>query len=49
MNESYLRSCKIVQLTTDKSRIEGLNFYKSLALGFIDTHIGIKLEFNSTY
>jgi ribosomal protein S18 acetylase RimI-like enzyme len=47
INESRQRGCKIVQLTTDKSRIEALKFYKSL--GFIDTHIGMKLEFNSTY
>ena len=42
INESRQRGCKLVQLTTDKSRIEALNFYKSL--GFIDTHIGMKLE-----
>lgn len=33
--------CSIVQLTTDKSRSEALEFYKSL--GFIDSHIGMKL------
>ena len=30
INESRQHGCKLVQLTTDKSRIEALNFYKIL-------------------
>jgi ribosomal protein S18 acetylase RimI-like enzyme len=36
------RNCKIVQLTSDKQRVEALRFYESL--GFKATHEGYKLK-----
>jgi GNAT superfamily N-acetyltransferase len=36
------RNCRIVQLTTDKSRPDALRFYESL--GFKATHEGMKLQ-----
>ncbi|RQP20913.1 MAG: GNAT family N-acetyltransferase, partial [Brucella intermedia] len=36
------RGCRLVQLTTDKSRADALRFYRSL--GFIDSHEGLKLS-----
>lgn len=35
------RGCGLVQLTTDKSRVDALRFYHSI--GFIDSHLGMKL------
>lgn len=36
--------CRLIQLTTDKTRTEALNFYKKL--GFIPSHEGLKLFLN---
>lgn len=36
------RGCGLVQLTSDKSRIEALRFYR--ALGFVASHEGLKLQ-----
>ena len=36
------RGCRLVQLTTDKSRPEARRFYESL--GFVATHEGMKLQ-----
>jgi len=36
------RGCRMVQLTTDKSRADAKRFYASL--GFIDSHEGMKLH-----
>jgi len=38
------RECGLVQLTTDKERLEALRFYKTL--GFVDSHLGMKLDLN---
>lgn len=38
------RGCRIIQLTTDKSRPEALGFYQSL--GFVASHEGMKLHLN---
>ena len=35
------RGCVMVQLTSDKRRAEAIEFYR--ALGFVDSHIGMKL------
>jgi GNAT superfamily N-acetyltransferase len=35
------RGCKLVQLTTDKRRVDAHRFYDRL--GFVDSHIGYKL------
>jgi ribosomal protein S18 acetylase RimI-like enzyme len=37
------RGCRLVQLTTDKSRPDALRFYESL--GFVNSHDGLKLIF----
>jgi|GEM_PF-162363 len=39
--ESRRRGCTLVQLTTNKVRIDALRFYRSL--GFVDSHEGLKL------
>ena len=36
------RRCKIIQLTSDKSRPEAIRFYE--ALGFVPSHEGMKLQ-----
>ena len=36
------RGCKLVQLTTDKRRLDAHRFYDRL--GFVDSHIGYKLQ-----
>jgi len=36
------RGCRMVQLTSDKSRVEAIRFYESL--GFVASHQGMKLE-----
>lgn len=41
ITEAKKSGCKIVQLTTDKSRLRAHKFY--LDLGFTDNHIGMKL------
>ena len=42
INIAKKNNCKIVQLTTNKQRLEAHKFYATL--GFIDTHVGMKLE-----
>lgn len=44
VEESRTRGCTLVQLTSDKSRIEAHRFYTNL--GFTNTHEGFKLKFN---
>lgn len=39
---SRAKGCKMVQLTTDKTRTKSLRFYKRL--GFLSTHEGMKLK-----
>lgn len=41
-NTAIERGCGLLQLTTNKSRISALNFYKSI--GFIDSHNGMKMK-----
>jgi ribosomal protein S18 acetylase RimI-like enzyme len=36
------RGCRLVQLTSDKSRADAIRFYESL--GFVASHEGLKLE-----
>jgi GNAT superfamily N-acetyltransferase len=36
------RGCKLVQLTTDKRRLDAHRFYDRL--GFVDSHVGYKLQ-----
>ena len=40
------RDCRMVQLTTDKTRPEALNFYAQL--GFVSSHHGLKLKFQTS-
>jgi hypothetical protein len=40
MNRARELGCKLVQLTTDKSRVDAHRFYERL--GFEPTHIGMK-------
>ena len=42
IDECRRRGCRLVQLTSDKSRSEALGFYRSL--GFTPSHEGLKLE-----
>jgi ribosomal protein S18 acetylase RimI-like enzyme len=42
ISECRRRGCGIVQLTTDKSRLDAQRFYASL--GFVASHEGMKLE-----
>lgn len=44
IEKSREMGCHLVQLTTDKKRIEALQFY--ISLGFIASHEGLKLHFN---
>jgi GNAT superfamily N-acetyltransferase len=41
IEEARARGCVMVQLTTDKSRLDAHRFY--LSLGFTDSHLGMKL------
>jgi ribosomal protein S18 acetylase RimI-like enzyme len=41
LERSKEHGCKLIQLTTDKSRVDALRFYERL--GFQDTHLGMKL------
>jgi hypothetical protein len=43
INRSKQRGAHLVQLTTDKKRLEALTFYGNL--GFKATHEGMKLHF----
>ncbi|MGH8967435.1 MAG: hypothetical protein ACRDXB_19195 [Actinomycetes bacterium] len=40
--EARPRGCALVQLTTDKTRVDAHRFYDSL--GFVAAHEGLKLE-----
>jgi ribosomal protein S18 acetylase RimI-like enzyme len=42
IEEARRRSCRLVQLTTDKSRLDAHRFYERL--GFVATHEGMKLD-----
>lgn len=39
------RGCRLVQLTSDKSRPDAIRFYE--ALGFVASHEGLKLKFDT--
>lgn len=41
VGEARRRGCALVQLTTDRSRVEAHRFYERL--GFVDSHHGLKL------
>lgn len=41
VDEARARGCAVVQLTTDKSRVDAHRFYESL--GFTASHLGMKL------
>ncbi|QCK14273.1 GNAT family N-acetyltransferase [Mangrovivirga cuniculi] len=43
IERAKINGAHLIQLTTDKNRIEALEFYKSL--GFINSHEGMKLHF----
>ena len=43
IDECRRRNCDLVQLTTDKSRLDAARFYESL--GFVASHVGMKLTF----
>ena len=40
------RGCIMVQLTTDKARVDAKRFYEGL--GFVASHEGMKLHFGTT-
>ena len=42
VGEARRRDCSLVQLTTNKSRIDAHRFYERL--GFVASHEGLKLE-----
>ncbi|TCC03926.1 GNAT family N-acetyltransferase [Kribbella soli] len=44
VEESRIRGCTLVQLTSDKSRTEAHRFYTNL--GFTNSHEGFKLKFS---
>ena len=44
IEESRSRGCSMVQLTSDKTRVDAHRFYERL--GFTATHEGFKLKFN---
>lgn len=39
--EARRRGCGLVQLTTDRTRVDAHRFYARL--GFVDSHLGLKL------
>lgn len=43
ISECRARGCRLVQLTTDKSRPDAHRFYEDL--GFVASHVGYKLSF----
>jgi ribosomal protein S18 acetylase RimI-like enzyme len=43
--ESRRRGCTLVQLTTNKVRVDALRFYRSL--GFVESHAGLKLDLSA--
>jgi GNAT superfamily N-acetyltransferase len=42
VSEARRRGCRLVQLTTDKSRSDAHRFYERL--GFVASHVGMNLE-----
>ena len=42
INRAHQRGCRLVQLTSDKSRPDAIRFYQSL--GFVASHEGMKLQ-----
>ena len=42
IDEARARGAALVQLTTDKSRVDAHRFYRRL--GFVDSHEGMKLQ-----
>ena len=42
IGEARRRGCAVVQLTTDRSRVDAHRFYERL--GFVDSHVGMKLD-----
>ena len=42
IDEARRRGCALVQLTTDRSRVDAHRFYTRL--GFVDSHVGMKLD-----
>ncbi len=42
IDEASRRGCRLVQLTTDRSRTDAHRFYERL--GFVASHVGMKLE-----
>lgn len=42
LEEAQRRGCRLVQLTSDKSRTDSIRFYERL--GFVASHQGMKLE-----
>ena len=42
IDEARRRGCVLVQLTTDRSRVDAHRFYDRL--GFVDSHVGMKLD-----
>ncbi len=45
VEEARARGCALVQLTTDKSRVDAHRFYERL--GFVASHEGMKLVLSS--
>jgi GNAT superfamily N-acetyltransferase len=45
IDECRGRGCELVQLTSDRSRVDALRFYERL--GFVDSHRGLKLDLSS--
>lgn len=41
VDEARCRGCRLVQLTTDRSRVDAHRFYRRL--GFVASHEGMKL------
>ncbi|MFO1301563.1 MAG: GNAT family N-acetyltransferase [Burkholderiaceae bacterium] len=42
IERAHARGCRIVQLSTDRSRVDAHRFYERL--GFVASHLGMKLE-----
>lgn len=42
IEQARVRGCSLVQLTSDKARVDALRFYRSL--GFVASHEGLKLQ-----
>jgi GNAT superfamily N-acetyltransferase len=46
VEESRRRGCVLVQLTSDRGRTDAHRFYRRL--GFVDSHVGMKLKLDSS-